>query len=288
MRVAGFLLPLFVTTSALAADEPLTTVADLRYGAALYEYYQGNFFQALSELMVAKERGGIQGHKDNPDLIEGGISLSFGMQRKAGDIFADLLAADADGKFNRPLEVRNSAWFYLGKLQYLQGDWNGTEQSFQRIAGKFDEELFPELEALVINLAIRREQLQEAEETIDDARDVETWLPYLYYNLGNAYARNQDFARAIEFYRRIEELPISREPVQREEQFILADRAFTAAGYCYILLGQYEEAIDEFIKVRLDSPFSSRALLGYGWAAAENEEFELALRPWQLLSVPEV
>jgi tetratricopeptide (TPR) repeat protein len=271
-------------TSLAVADKPLSTVADLRYGATLYEYYLGDFFQALSELMVAEQRGGIQGHGDNPALIEGGISLSFGMERKAGDIFAELLAADTEGKFNRPLEVRNAAWFYLGKLRYLRGDWDGTEESFSRISGRFDPDLLQELEALVINLAIRRDNLDGAIQNLGKARNVQDWLPYLYYNLGNAYARQQNFAEAVKYYQRLADIPISLEPVQREEQLVLYDRAFTAAGYSYILQGQQQEAINQFTKVRLDSPFANRALLGYGWAAAENEQYELALKPWQELS----
>ena len=134
--------------SSLAAnDEPLSSVADLRYGATLFEYYQGHYFEALSELMIAEERGGIQGHSDNPKLIEGGINLSFGMEQTAGEIFNALLSADAEGNFSRPLSVRNAAWFYLGKLRYLRGDWDGTEASFRNITGRFDKKLVSELEA---------------------------------------------------------------------------------------------------------------------------------------------
>ena len=283
LGIAIVIVSTFFTSTTLA-DKPLSTVADLRYGATLYEYYLGDFFQALSELMVAEQRGGIQGHGDNPKLIEGGISLSFGMERKAGEIFTELLAADSEGNFTRPLEVRNAAWFYLGKLRYLRGDWDGTEQSFARIAGRFDEELLPELEALVINLAIRRDNLDGAIENIDKARKVEEWLPYLYYNLGNAYARQQNFPEAVKYYQRLEALSINPDPVLREEQLVLYDRAFTAAGYSFILQGQQQQAIDQFTKVRLNSPFSNRALLGYGWAAAENEQYQLALKPWQELS----
>ncbi len=279
-------LTFIVATTAFNAhaEKPLSTVADLRYGATLYEYYQGNFFQALSELMVAAQRDGIQGHGDNPKLIEGGISLSFGMEQKAGDIFAELLSANPDGEFSRPLEVRNSAWFYLGKLRYLRGDWNGTEESFAQITGEFDQELLAELESLVINLSIRREQLDEAIVNLGKASNLEDWLPYLYFNLGNAFSRNQNFAEAVTYYKRLTDLPISLEPVQREEQFILFDKAFTASGYSYILQGQPQQAIEQFTQVRLDSPYANRALLGYGWAAAENEQYELALKPWQELS----
>src|SRR3954469_7095209 len=60
-----------------------SSVADLRYGVALYHYYQQDYLQSLAELMVADARDGIHGHGDNPELIAGGVSLAFGMQRHA-------------------------------------------------------------------------------------------------------------------------------------------------------------------------------------------------------------
>src|SRR5687767_8871024 len=53
--------------------QPKSSVADLRYGVALYHYYQQDYLQSLSELMVADARDGIQGHADNPELIAGGV-----------------------------------------------------------------------------------------------------------------------------------------------------------------------------------------------------------------------
>ena len=43
---------------------------DLSYGGVLYEYHQGNAFEALSLLNVAKQKGGIHGHGEHPDLVE--------------------------------------------------------------------------------------------------------------------------------------------------------------------------------------------------------------------------
>ncbi|GAB1269667.1 hypothetical protein NBRC116493_29200 [Aurantivibrio infirmus] len=259
-------------------------MADLRYGAALYEYYQGNYLDALTELMIAEQRGGIKGHGDNPKLIEGGISLSFGMEQKAGDIFSELLVADENGEFSRPLEVRNAAWFYLGKLRYLRGDWDGTDESFKNIGGRFDPALLSELESLAINLSIRQNQLEKAEGDLARARYVDDMLPYLYYNLGNAYSRQQQYDKAIEYYNKLIEFPFSVNLAVREEQLVLYDRALTAAGYAYVLQGQPEKAIEQFLQVRLDSPFSDRALLGYGWAAFDMEDYTIALKPWQELS----
>lgn len=282
--IASVSLLTFSSHSLADDNEPLSSVADLRYGVTLYEYYQGNYFEALSELMVAEERGGIQGHKDNPKLIEGGINLSFGMEQTAGEVFNQLLSADATGEFARPLEVRNAAWFYLGKLRYLRGDWDGTEESFNNINGRFDKELVSELEALAINLAIRRNDLVTAESEINKSRYLDDWRHLIYFNMGNAYSRAQQFEKAIDYYERLIDLPFSELPSLQEEQLALYDKALTAAGYNYILQEEPRKAINRFKLVRLDSNYSNRALLGYGWAAADDNNHRLALRPWQELS----
>jgi hypothetical protein len=266
------------------AGEPRSTVADLRYGVALYEYYRGKHFEALSELMVAEARGGIRGHGDNPELIKGGISLSFGMEQQAGELFNELLAADTNGEFARPLPVRNAAWFYLARLRYLRGDWEGAADSLQRVGGDFDPGLLAQLEATAINLAIRRQDLASAARQLENVRHAQDQLHYLYYNLANAYSRAGNYARANIYYQRLAELPISELPARREEQLALYDKAMTAAGYSQLLQGRHQQAIERFTQVRLDSPFSNRALLGYGWAAAEKQNYRLAIKPWQALS----
>ena len=101
---------LFITTVAhvSAAEKPKSEVADLRYGVALYHYYQQEYIPAISELMVADARDGIHGHSNNPELIAGGISLAFGMQKHAETLFTHLLEDKS-----RPQNVQDAAWFYL-------------------------------------------------------------------------------------------------------------------------------------------------------------------------------
>lgn len=273
-------------------SEPLSSVADLRYGVTLYEYYQENYLQALSELMVAEARGGIQGHKDNPQLIVGGISLAYGMENKASAIFTELLDAD------RPLAVRNAAWFYLAKLRYQRGDWSGAQSSLEKVSGLDTEDrdsrkhlsrsLAAELAALKINLAIHRGELSSASELLQQSSDTgelsASWLPYLYFNLGAAYSRAGNHSQAQFHYAKLTQLPVPGEDKSQAEHLALYDKALTAAGYSYLLQAQYPAAIAQFAQVRRDSEFSNRALLGYGWAAASDDDYAKALQPWQLLS----
>ena len=114
-------------------DELPQRASDPAYGVALYEYYQGNAFEALTRLNVASAEGGIDGHGDHPALVEGGLMLSYGMTHEAGALFRELLdenAAVAPG-------TRNQAWFYLGKVFYLEQDSTAARDALERL----DDEL---------------------------------------------------------------------------------------------------------------------------------------------------
>lgn len=267
---------------------PLTSVADLRYGVVLYEYYQDNYMEALSELMVAKARGGIKGHRENPDIIEGGISLAFGMEQKAGELFTRLLDD------SQPLDVRNSAWYYLAKLRYLQGNLAGSADSLARIEGQLDKRLLAESDNLQVNLSIRTGQLNLADEVLNKLPPADPMHAYHLFNLGNAHARAQDFERAQNYYQALErytidEFAVADDPYtapaqQRAEILTLYDKTLTASGFSLMMNKEYESAMATFSRVRQGSDFSEQALLGYGWAAYQQKDYQLALKPWQQLS----
>ena len=121
------LLALFALPAMAAKTDKPTTVQDLRYGAALYHYFQQDYQAALTELLIAEQRGGIQNHGDAGELMRGGLNLALDMEPQASEVFERLISGDT------PESVRNAAWFYLGKLRYQQGNWPGAEQSLQRV-----------------------------------------------------------------------------------------------------------------------------------------------------------
>lgn len=272
------MLAAVVVTSADAKEKPKTSVADLRYGVALYHYYQQDYIAALAELMVADTRDGIQGHGDNPELIAGGVSLAFGMQHHAEGVFNQILQDE-----RRPQSVRDAAWFYLGKLHYTRGDWTAAEQSFARVSSEFKPSLRAQMQALQINIRIRNKNYADLNLDNIDADELRAWSPYTFYNLGAAHAREGNFASAQKFFSELAEIDIVENPQRRKEQWALQDKAYTAIGYSYLAEKKYAAAIREFTKVRLDGVFANQALLGYGWAAVAQEEYDEALRPWQLL-----
>lgn len=261
-----------------AKEIPKTSVADLRYGVALFHYYQQDYISALAELMVADTRDGIQGHSDNPELIAGGVSLAFGMQHHAEAVFNQILQDQ-----RRPQSARDAAWFYLGKLHYTRGNWQAAEQSFARVSENFKPSLRAQLQALQLNIRIRNNQYADITLRDIDEDELRSWTPYTLYNLGAVHAREGNFKSAQEFFSELVDIDISDNNRRKKEQWALQDKAYTAMGYTYLSEKKYAAAIREFTKVRLDGIYANQALLGYGWAAVAQEEYDVALRPWQLL-----
>lgn len=277
MLLASSLLALPIA-NAMAAEKPKTEVADLRYGVALYHYYQQDYIPAISELMVADARDGIHGHGNNPELIAGGLSLAFGMQNHAEQLFTHLLEDQ-----NRPENVRDAAWFYLGKLQYARADWAGAASSFSRVSDKFSPAALAEMRSLQINLQIKQNDLAPFSLKKIEKDKLAQWEPYALYNLGAANARNGDMKAAKEYFNELTNLSFDEDSQSHTEYLTLLDKAHTAIGYTYLHDKSYLAAIEEFRKVRLDGIESNQALLGYGWAAIAQEKYVEAINPWQVL-----
>jgi hypothetical protein len=267
---ARLLLPLLLLPVAAAADEAeeLTSVRDLRYGVALYEFHQENYFQSLTELLLGEAKADMPHHGEFARLLRGGISLSYGLNDAAERIFDELLAAHSSPA------VRDRAWFYLGKSYYQRGERERAADYFARSGSQLPKRLAAERDYLVARIALDR---GESVVIADNAR-MTPWLPYLIFNASAAQAKRGDWQGAVSLLDRLAALPL-----RDEEHKALRDRGFTVAGYSYLSGGQPAAAEAQFRRVRLNSPLVDKALLGYGWAAAQQGDYRAALKPWLAL-----
>ncbi|MCA0893313.1 coiled-coil domain-containing protein [Microbulbifer agarilyticus] len=244
---------------------------DMRYGAALYHYFQGNTFDALSTLMVSDLRGGISHHADNADLIRGGISLAFGLERQAATLFEQQLqkAVDEDNQ-QRLSRFRQIAWMKLAELNYRHQNWDTAAQQLEK-SGAIHET------TLTLNLAIRNGDLGQAAQLLRMADLAVAERVLGHNNLAAAFARGEYFPAAAEEYQRaadlVDHVTLDKDldAELREELYILRDKARIGAGYALTLQGDYAVAAEEFRRVRLDTPWSADALLGLGWASVNGQ-----------------
>ena len=275
------------------ADEPRPERAkDLRYGWALYGYHQGNVFEALTQLAVAREQGGIEGHGDHPALVEGGLMLSWGMTREASKLFTELLGSDGTGSTLSP-DVRNQAWFYLGKVFFLEGNRELAGENLERVdaeaLAEANHDLYREwvyLRARVAMMSSRIEDESKLTSLKEQLEDTDIWSLYLQYNSAVAALDAGDVATAeAELQTLIAIIQQSADSAKPEaERDGLLDRARLSLARLYLRDDRFDAALEILGDMPLNGVFADQALFDYAVAAAGQGRPDRALDALDTLS----
>jgi hypothetical protein len=252
-----------------------TVVRDLHFGDALFYYYQGRDLEAITRLLAYQQWGRMPRHEAETNLLLGGLYLSLGLHNEAGERFETLLTQSV------PEGVRNRAWFYLGKVWYVRGYLDRAERAIKEVQGRLTPDLEAERLHMLSNILMRQQRFDEAIALLNAWRgrkDQSDWLAYAQYNLGVALVRKGLVTEADPFLTTVGTIESGRRELRS-----LRDRANLALGYAYLQANQPALAKPVLERVRLDGPFSNKALLGVGWADAAEGQFQSALTPWMEL-----
>ena len=247
---------------------PPGKVRDLDYGDVLFHFFQDDYFDALVRLEVSRDLGRIEHHAAEADLLSGGLYLSLGLHVEAARIFNRLLAGPV------PQSVSDRAHFYLARIGYQRGYYAEAWRSLERIRAPLPGPLESERQLLASNVLMAQGRFSEAVGALQAATD-DDWAPYARFNLGVAMVRS---GSAEEGRRLLES--VGTMPAQSEEDRSLRDRANLALGFAHLQERTGEPAVAALSRVRLDGPFTNKALLGLGWAESDVQRPERALVPW--------
>jgi Tetratricopeptide repeat len=247
-------------------------VQDLSYGDVLYYFFQDDYFDSITRLLAARQLGRIPHTPEEAELLLGGLYLSLGEHVEAGRIFEALL------KKNTSEFVRNRAWFYLGKVWYQRGYLEESERALRQVSDKMDPRINAERYMLLAQLMMRQGRYDEAITALGSWHGAPDWTAYAQFNLGVALVRRDRLAEAITYLNRVGNIQ-----TRSEELLALKDKANLALGFALLQAQRAAEAKPILQRVRLEGPYSSKALLGVGWADAGVGEFKRALVPWLAL-----
>jgi tetratricopeptide (TPR) repeat protein len=251
---------------------PVTRIRDLHYGDALFYYYQDKEFDALTRLLAYDHWNRLPHHADEAQLLMGSLYLQLGMHNEAGELFERLLTNDV------PTGVRNRAWFYLAQVWYARGYLNKAEGALRRINGRMSPDLEARKELLFANVLMHEGRFDEAIRLLSTWRGSAVWSAYARFNLGVALVRTQRLADAEPFLTGVGSMI-----ADTTEMLALRDRANLALGFAYLQANQPVKALPALERVRLNGPYSDKALLGTGWADAALGNYQGALTPWMEL-----
>jgi tetratricopeptide (TPR) repeat protein len=252
---------------------PAVKVQDLHYGDVLFHFYQHDHFGALVRLAAYRDQSRLAAHARDAELLRGGLYLSLGQHREAREAFERLLA-DA----STPPEVRDRAWFYLGKVLYAAGLFEESDRALRQAGGTLGEDMEAERHLLIAQGLLYRERYDQAIAELSNWQGPRYWLAYGQFNLGVALVRAGEPARGLALLDAVGQLE-----TQWPELMALRDKANLAIGYAKLQAGEPAAARLALERVRLSGPQSSKALLGAGWADAAAQQYQAALAPWQEL-----
>ena len=249
-----------------------TTIKDLYYGDVLFYFYQDDYFNALTRLRAAQDKGRVSHHADEAELLLGGLYLSYGEHLEAGKIFERLLARNVSPS------VANRAWFYLGKVWYQRSYWSQAEGALRKVKGELPPRLEAEKRNLLAQVLIQQGRYDDAIAELNGWRGPPDWTAYAQFNLGVALVRKgrmNDAATMLD--------GVGRMQTSDEELLALRDKANLALGYAYLQTDQAANAKPVLQRVRLQGAQSNKALLAVGWAESAEKNYREALVPWMEL-----
>jgi len=251
-------------------DDRATVVQDLAYGEVLFYFFQEDYFSALTRLLAGRARSELPNHEEEAELLLGGLYLSYGQHRLAGEIFERVLEESVDS------ELHDRAWFFLAKIWYQRGYLAESEAALARINDELPDELEPERQMLHAHVLMDQGRFDDALVVLQAwRRPRDEWVGYTKFNIGVALVRLNRIEEGAEI---LEE--VGRLDEDDPELSALRDKANVALGYAWLQAERPLEAKPPLQRVRLEGPFSNKAMLGVGWADAELENYQTALAPW--------
>ena len=251
---------------------PPHDVKDLHYGDVLFYFFQDDFFDSITRLLAAQQLDRLPNTQGEAELLLGGLYLSMGEHVEAGNIFERLLNA------NTTEAVRNKAWFYLGKIWYKRGYLQESEHALRQVSDKIQPRISAERYMLLAQIMLREDRYDDAIAALSAWHGPPDWTAYAQFNLGVALVRKGRLPDAIPHLDQV-----GRMDASNEELLALKDKANLALGFALLQAQRASDARPILERVRLEGPYSSKALLGVGWADSALGDFKRALVPWMVL-----
>ncbi len=276
-----FIFLIFSVSSALAGTSAPKELKDLYFGEALYDAFQGDWFDAISRLdtelaqhygLDEPKRDTLYYHINQAEFAVGDFELAYRMHQRAGRA----ITAVIDGNVEAP--VRNEAIFRLARIYFQKNQPANALYAVERIKGAVPPKIRDDLAFLHAQILMANGRFAEAAHILKDLQGAKNLKGFSTYNLGIALIREGKKMEGRQYLDRTGQ-------IKSNEDLTLAikDKSNLVLGTKLLKEKNFEGAKQVLDRVRLKGPFSNRALLGSGWADAFRGHFERALVPWSIL-----
>jgi len=278
----GLLLFALLATSPIRSAE----LKDLYFGEALYYANQGYYFEALERLdtevrqhaeLDEPELDTLYFHINDAKFSLGDFELRYRMHHRAGRAITAVLEGAVDE------EVRNDAAYRLARIHFQKNQMADAIRALERIDGKVPESIRDDVEFLRANIYLAEGRPADSVDVLKPLQNSDGFGAFASYNLGIAYLQDGQREAALNQLERAGQIATSD-----AAELAIRDKSNLVLGTILLEDGEYDKATPFLNRVRLDGPFSNRALLSAGWASLSTDDFARAVVPWSILASREV
>ena len=269
------------SVSAYAGNE-LTSKTDLFFSEGLYYAYQEEYFDAISRIdaelgqyygLDEPELNSLHFYLNNAEFSIGDFELYYRMHNRAGRAIKSVLEGNVEDR------IKNDAAYRLAKIYQQKQQPLNALHTIPRIKGKVAGKIKYDLELLKAQIFIANARFSDAIKLLSSIESIPEVAGYASYNLAIAYIGNNQPEKGISQLDKTGQIKSNDKAV-----LAIKDKANLVLGYKLMENKKPELAKKYFERIRLEGPFSSRALLGSGWAAVASGKYKLAVVPWTILS----
>ena len=273
-------LGLFVLAGLASNVSHSEELADLSFGETLYYAYQGKWFEALEHLDVEVRRRVDEPESDalwyqmaDAEFSLGDIELNYRMDQRAVLAIQSVIKESVDER------ISNAAAYRLARMHFRKGQDQDALRALDHMAGKVSADSRDDVASLRASIYLALEWPEPAIPVLEDLLKSKEYGAFAAYNLGIAYLQGD---LRTEAYKQLDRAGKFRN--RNSADAAIRDKANLVLGTMLHEEGQYNRAAVYLNRVRLDGPFSNRALLGAGWASMSAGKPNRAIVSWSTLA----
>src|SRR6516162_7135588 len=272
----GLALAAVAARPVVAAD-----LRDLYFGEALYQAYQGQYFDALQRLdaelaqhqrLDEPQLDSLQYHIRQADFSVGDFELRYRMHLRAGRANKQVLEADVE----QP--VKNDAAYRLARIEFQNDQPEDALHALERIQGTVPDNIKDDVEFLRANVYLALGRPADAADVLKRLQTAQSLKGFAAYNLGIALLQS---GHAAEGLRQLDKA--GQIDTRETATAAIRDKSNMVLGSAMLRSEDYAHAQLAFDRVRLEGPYSNRALLSTGWAELSAHDYQKSLVPWGML-----
>jgi hypothetical protein len=255
---------------------------DLYFGEALYYAYQAKYFDAIARLDVEvgqhygvdePQLDPLHYHIGEAEFSVGDFELYYRMHHRAGRAIKAVLEGNVEPS------VRNEAVYRLARIYFQKDQPVNALHALERIQGEVPERIQNDVDFLRAQVLMANGRFPDAAKVLRPLQNAEGLEGFSAYNLGIALWRSGQQEEGGRQFDRAGQIN-GNEP----GDLAIRDKSNLVFGSTLLENKQPELARNYLERVRLQGPYSNKALLAAGWADAFLEQYDRALVPWTILS----